>query len=244
MRIFREKDYDGMSRRAADILGAQLLMKPDCVLGLATGSTPVGMYDLASGGYSRGELDFSRAATVNLDEYKGLAPDDPQSYHRFMREHLFSRVNLCPERCYLPDGAAPDPDAECRRYDALLDALGGPDLQVLGIGRNGHIGFNEPSDAFSCGTHCVRLTQSTLEANRRFFAREEDVPRMAYTMGIRNILRAGAVLLLASGGDKAEAVHLAFDGPVTPRVPASALQLHPNVILVGDEAALRLLQRK
>ena len=238
MQIIKAKDYSEMSRRAAQIISAQILMKPDCVLGLATGSTPVGAYKQLAEWYSQGELDFSAVTTINLDEYKGLSRDNDQSYYYFMNEHLFSKVNIDKNRTFLPDGTEADSETACRKYNEIIHASGGADLQLLGIGHNGHIGFNEPGDCFEKETHCVTLSERTIQANTRFFASEKDVPRQAYTMGIQTILSARKILLAASGEDKADAVKAAFYGPVTPRVPASILQFHPDVVLVADEAAL------
>lgn len=244
MRIYRTSDYGKMSRRAADILAAQILVKPDCVLGLATGSTPVGAYERLIEKHRTADLDFSRVRTVNLDEYRGLSREDANSYYFFMNDKLFRHVNLSPDNTNIPDGSNPDADAECARYERLLRRLNGVDLQILGIGRNGHIGFNEPADAFPVATHCVNLTPSTIEANRRFFASADDVPRQAYTMGIGTIMRARKILLLASGKAKARILRDALLGPVTPRVPASVLQLHPDVIVAADADALSEMPRQ
>ena len=241
MRIYRAKDYYDMSRKAANIISAQVIMKPDCVLGLATGSTPVGTYAQLVEWYKKGDLDFSEVKTVNLDEYKGVDQSNDQSYFYFMAEHLFDKVNIDFQNVNIPNGMETDADKECARYEAKIKALGGVDLQLLGIGHNGHIGFNEPNGQFDRTTHCVNLTQSTIEANKRFFASEEDVPRQAYTMGIKTIMQANKILMVASGEDKAEIVKRAFFGPITPEVPASVLQLHNDVTLVGDEAALSLI---
>ena len=237
MRIYLTKDYDAMSRKAANIISAQIILKPDSVLGLATGSTPIGLYRQLVEWYRKGDLDFSEVITVNLDEYQGLGIDDPESYAYYMRENLFSLVNVKPENCHLPDGKNADSDDACGRYNALLESLGRQDLQLLGLGKNGHIGFNEPSEYFGKDVHCVELSRSTVEANRRFFAAGKDVPAYAYTMGIRSILRARKILVIASGEDKAEAVKQVFFGEVTPYVPGSILQLHNDVILVCDEGA-------
>lgn len=227
-----------MSRKAANIISAQVIMKPDCVLGLATGSTPIGLYQQLVAWYEKGDLDFSEVRTVNLDEYKGLSRENDQSYYYFMHHNLFDHVNLPAENSHLPNGMEPDSDKECRRYSELIRSMGGVDLQLLGIGHNGHIGFNEPGDAFDNDVHCVDLTQSTIEANKRFFASADDVPKQAYTMGIKTIMQAKKILIVASGEDKADIVRDAFFGPITPRVPASVLQLHNDVTLVADEAAL------
>lgn len=227
-----------MSRKAANIISAQVIMKPDCVLGLATGSTPIGLYRQLVAWYEKGDLDFSEVRTVNLDEYKGLSRENDQSYYYFMHHNLFDHVNLPAENSHLPNGMEPDSDKECRRYSELIRSMGGVDLQLLGIGHNGHIGFNEPGDAFDNDVHCVNLTQSTIEANKRFFASADDVPKQAYTMGIKTIMQAKKILIVASGEDKADIVRDAFFGPITPKVPASVLQLHNDVTLVADEAAL------
>ena len=241
MRIIRAKDYEDMSRKAANIISAQVILKPNCVLGLATGGTPVGAYKQLVEWYNKGDLDFSEVTTVNLDEYVGLAPDHPQSYAKFMFENLFDHVNINPARTNLPDGTNLDAAAESARYDAVIQSVGGVDLQLLGIGNNGHIGFNEPGSAFELGTHCVDLTDGTIEANKRFFEKKEDVPKQAYSMGIKMIMQARKILLAASGKEKAEAVKAALYGPVTPQLPGSILQMHPDCVLVGDADALSLI---
>ena len=242
MKIIRAKDYKDMSRKAANIISAQVIMKPNCVLGLATGGTPVGTYAQLIDWYNKGDLDFAEVTTVNLDEYRGLPRTHEQSYWYFMQKNLFEHVNVRPDHIHVPDGSNPDAEAACREYDQIIHDVGGIDLQLLGIGVDGHIGFNEPGEAFELGTHCVDLTESTIEANKRFFdGNEALVPRQAYTMGIKTIMQARKVLLVASGKDKAAIVKKAFFGPVTPEVPASILQMHPDFILVGDEEALRLV---
>ena len=238
MKIYKAKDYKDMSRKAANIISAQVIMKPNCVLGLATGSTPIGTYDQLVEWYNKGDLDFSEVTTVNLDEYKGLPRTNDQSYYYFMHQHLFDRVNIDPERTNVPNGMEPDAEKECGRYEELIRSLGGVDLQLLGLGHNRHIGFNEPGEAFEKETHCVDLTESTIEANKRFFASADDVPKQAYTMGIKTIMQAKKILIVVNGENKADIVERAFFGPVTPEVPASILQLHNDVTLVGDEAAL------
>ena len=243
MRIYCEKDYNAMSRRAAAIIAAQVVSKPDCVLGLATGSTPIGAYQQLVKWHQQGDLSFHEVRSVNLDEYVGLAPTHDQSYRWFMQHNLFDHVDILPGNTNVPSGLAEDAAAECARYEAVVKSLGYADLQLLGIGRNGHIGFNEPGNAFELETHVVDLTESTIEANARFFSSRDEVPRQALTMGIRCIMQARKVLVVASGEDKAEIVCRAFSGPVTPEVPASILQLHPDFTLVGDRAALsRLMQ--
>ena len=238
MRVYRAKDYKDMSRKAANIISAQIILKPNSVLGLATGSTPIGTYSQLVDWYKKGDLDFSEVTSVNLDEYKGLPGTNEQSYYYFMHQHLFDRVNIDPERTNVPNGMEPDAEKECGRYEELIRSLGGVDLQLLGLGHNGHIGFNEPGEAFEKETHCVDLTESTIEANKRFFASAEDVPKQAYTMGIKTIMQAKKILVVVNGEAKADIVERAFFGPVTPEVPASILQMHNDVTLVGDEAAL------
>lgn len=238
MRIIKAKDYEDMSRKAASIISAQIIMKPDCTLGLATGSTPIGAYENLVNWYKKGDIDFSKVTSVNLDEYKGLPKENDQSYDYFMHKHLFNHVNIRPENTHLPDGTKSDSEKECARYEDLIRSLGGVDLQLLGMGHNGHIGFNEPAEDFAKVTHCVDLQESTIEANKRFFASADDVPRKAYTMGIGTIMRAKKILVIVSGEDKAKIVKKAFEGSVTPKVPASILQMHGDVVLVGDEAAL------
>ena len=242
MKIYKAKDYKDMSRKAANIISAQVIMKPNCVLGLATGSTPIGTYDQLVEWYNKGDLDFSEVTTVNLDEYKGLPRTNDQSYYYFMQQHLFDRVNIEPERTNVPNGMEPDAEKECGRYEELIRSLGGVDLQLLGLGHNGHIGFNEPGEAFEKETHCVDLTESTIEANKRFFASADDVPKQAYTMGIKTIMQAKKILIVVNGENKADIVERAFFGPVTPEVPASILQLHNDVTLVGDEEALAKIE--
>ena len=238
MRIYETANYEEMSRKAANILSAQVISKPDSVLGLATGSTPIGMYDQLVEWYNKGDVDFSEVKTVNLDEYKGLARDNDQSYYYFMHKHLFDRVNINPDNTNVPDGTQMDSEKECARYEKLIESMGGVDIQLLGIGRNGHIGFNEPDNCFAKTTHCVELTESTIEANKRFFASADDVPRQAYTMGIGTIMKAKKILLIVNGEDKADALAKAVYGPVTPEVPASILQFHNDVVIVADQAAL------
>ena len=242
MKIYKAKDYKDMRRKAANIISAQVIMKPNCVLGLATGSTPIGTYDQLVEWYNKGDLDFSEVTTVNLDEYKGLPRTNDQSYYYFMHQHLFDRVNIDPERTNVPNGMEPDAEKECGRYEELIRSLGGVDLQLLGLGHNGHIGFNEPGEAFEKETHCVDLTESTIEANKRFFASADDVPKQAYTMGIKTIMQAKKILIVVNGENKADIVERAFFGPVTPEVPASILQLHNDVTLVGDEEALAKIE--
>lgn len=238
MNIVKVKDYEDMSRKAANVISAQVILKPSCVLGLATGSTPIGTYKQLIEWYNKGDLDFSKVSTANLDEYKGLTRENDQSYYYFMYNNLFKHVNIDLANTNIPDGTEPDSDKECARYNKVIEDLGGIDLQLLGLGFNGHIGFNEPDEEFAKLTHCVDLQPSTIEANKRFFESIDDVPRQAYTMGIKTIMQSKKVLLLVSGEGKAEILRDALFGPVTPHVPASILQLHNDVTVVADEAAL------
>lgn len=242
MKFMKAKDYEGMSRAAANIISAQITMKPDCVLGLATGSTPIGTYKNLVRRYQKGDLDFSLVSTVNLDEYKGLPADNDQSYRYFMNNNLFNHVNINKENTYVPNGMEPDSEKACREYDEIVRNMGGADLQLLGLGHNGHIGFNEPAEEYPKGTNCVDLQASTIEANKRFFASIDEVPKQAYTMGIGTIMSAKKILVVVSGADKADIVAKAFQGPITPQVPASILQLHNDVTVVGDEAAFSKLK--
>ena len=244
MRFISCADYTAMSRQAANLISAQVIVKPNCVLGLATGSTPIGTYKQLIEWYNKGDLSFANVRSVNLDEYKGLSGDHDQSYRYFMQNNLFNHVDIDVANTSVPNGKAEDADAECAAYDAHIRELGGIDLQLLGMGHNGHIGFNEPADEFVGPTHVVELAQSTIEANKRFFASEADVPRQALAMGMAAILQARSVVVVGSGEDKAEIVHKACFGPITPRVPASLLQLHPNVTVVGDEAAFSVLRKE
>lgn len=241
MRIYKVTDYKEMSRKAANIISAQVILKPDCTLGLATGSSPIGIYQQLIEWYKKGDLDFSEVKTVNLDEYKGLTPENKQSYHYFMDSNLFQHINIARENTFLPDGMAQDSEEECNRFNEVIDQLGGIDLQLLGLGHNGHIGFNEPSDSFEKGTHCVALTQSTLEANSRLFEEGETPPSHAYTMGIKTIMLAKKILMVVSGKGKAEILLKALTGPITPSVPASILQMHPDFTVVADTEAASLL---
>lgn len=238
IKITKAKDYNEMSRKAANIISAQVIMKPDCVLGLATGSSPLGIYAQLIDWYKKGDLDFSQTKTVNLDEYRGLSHDNDQSYYYFMNENFFKHININPTNTHVPDGTEPDAAKACARHEAVIQELGGIDLQLLGLGLNGHIGFNEPGSAFEKETHCVDLTQSTIQANSRFFEKMEDVPTQAYTMGIKSIMMAKKILIVVSGEAKADIVKESFFGPVVPQVPASILQMHPDVTLIADAAAL------
>lgn len=233
--------YEDMSRRAADVFVAQVQADPESVLGLATGSTPIGLYADLVKDYQDGLIDFSKIQTFNLDEYRGLDPEHDQSYRYFMQKNLFDHVNIDSAATHVPDGANPDADAACAAYEEAIEAAGGIDLQLLGLGHNGHIGFNEPCDEFPVGTHLVELTESTIQANSRLFDSIDEVPREAYTMGIGTIMKARGIVLVASGEDKAKIVRDVVLGPVKPEVPASVLQLHPNVVVFVDAAAGALL---
>lgn len=241
MRVIKATDYDAASKACANLIFAQVVTKPDCVLGLATGSTPIGTYENLVRLYEAGDLDFSKVTSVNLDEYKGLSGDNDQSYRYFMNDHLFSHVNIDIKRTNVPNGLEPDSDKACADYEKIIEEVGGIDLQLLGLGPNGHIGFNEPCSEFVKKTHCVDLTESTIQANSRFFASMDEVPKQAYTMGIQTIMNAKKIVLIATGKNKAETVKKAFFGPITPEVPASILQLHPDCTIVLDADAASLL---
>ena len=237
MKIIKTADYNEMSRKAANLIEAQVIMKPNCILGLATGSSPIGTYKELIKRCEEGDLDFSQVKSVNLDEYKGLPRDNDQSYYYFMNHNLFDHINIDKANTHVPNGMEPDAEKECANYEELIKSLGGVDLQLLGLGHNGHIGFNEPAEEFDKVTHCVDLQESTIEANKRFFESADDVPRQAYTMGIGTIMSAKKIVVVVSGEDKADIVKRAFSGPVTPSVPASILQMHPDVTVICDAAA-------
>lgn len=242
MKICVCQSYSEMSKVAADIIADVITSKPDCVLGLATGDTPKGTYKALIEKYSAGELDFSAAHSVNLDEYYPISPDNDQSYHYFMKQQLFDHVNIKPENTAVPDGSAKNAEDACRAYEEHIDSLGGIDIQVLGIGRNGHIGFNEPADELCAVTHLTALTEDTIDANSRFFENASDVPRHAITMGIGSIFKARKVIILANGESKAEAIRATVCGGITTSVPASLLQLHPDVTVICDEQAYSLVK--
>lgn len=234
MRIIKCSDYEELSRRAAEFVAAQITLKPDCVLGLPTGSTPIGMYaHLAEKG-----IDFSEVTTFNLDEYYPIKQENPQSYHSFMTENLYSKVNLNPENIFIPNGEAADPEAECKSYERSIMEHGGLDMQVLGIGQNGHIGFNEPGEMLNSYTHMTNLTQNTIEANARFFSSMDEVPKQALTMGVATIMRAKRILLLASGESKARVVKALQGSVIDPEIPATILAAHNDVTVIADAAAL------
>lgn len=234
MRIIRCANYEEMSKKAAEFVSAQIMLKPDCVLGLPTGSTPIGMYARLA----EMELDFSKVTTFNLDEYYPIAKSNEQSYHYFMNENLYSKVNLIPENIHIPNGETQNPEKECADYERAIAASGGLDLQVLGIGQNGHIGFNEPGDMLNSFTHVTRLTQNTIEANARFFSSADEVPKQALTMGVATIMRARRILLLASGANKARVVKALQGNMIDPEIPATILAAHNDVTVIADAEAL------
>ncbi len=235
MNYITVSNYEDLSRKAANIIAAQVIAKPKCVLGLATGSSPLGTYAKLEEYCKSGDLDFSKVTSVNLDEYVGLTGDNDQSYRYFMDTNLFSKINIDRSKTFVPNGCAADLEKEGADYDQRIEDLGGIDLQLLGIGLDGHIGFNEPDDKFTKETHVVDLDPSTIEANARFFASADEVPRKAITMGMQGIMQAKKVLLIANGKNKKEILEKAFFGPITPEVPASILQLHPDVTVIYSE---------
>jgi glucosamine-6-phosphate deaminase len=245
MLIVIKKDYEEVGREAARIVAGAVRAKPEIVLGLATGSTPLGLYKELIALHRAGSLDFSHTTTFNLDEYLGVAPTHPQSFHFFMDQQFFSHIHLPREHIHIPDGTITgDYHAYCARYEQEIKSAGGIDLQILGIGRNGHIGFNEPTSSLASRTRLKALSRETIEDNRHFFASESEMPKCAITMGIGTILESRRVLLLASGRSKAAAVAKAIEGPITSSVSASALQMHPDVtFIIDEEAAYSLTQR-
>lgn len=240
MIICEAKDYDELSFKTSAIIAAQIIQKPSSVLGLATGSSPVGTYCNLSEMYKEGYLDFSKITTINLDEYKGLGANDKESFRYFMNTHLFKHININITRTFIPNGLESDSKKVCREYDDIIQKNRGIDLQLLGLGHNGHIGFNEPADSFSCGTHLVDLTESTLNANKHFFTSKTNIPRQAYTMGIKNIMSAKKIVVIVSGKSKSQILKEVIYGPITPHVPASILQLHPDVTIIADYSALSI----
>ena len=241
MKFITVKTYEELSKKAADIIAAQIILKPDCVLGLATGSTPVGTYKVLTEKNRNNELDFSKVTSVNLDEYEGLSGDHDQSYRYFMNHNLFDHVNIDKAKTFVPNGCASDLTEEGKRYDELIKSLGGIDLQLLGIGVDGHIGFNEPDAELERFTHLVELTPDTIEANSRFFASEAEVPKHALTMGIHSVFKARKILLLASGKGKASAIRALVKSNITTACPATLLCLHPDVTVICDEDAYSLV---
>jgi len=232
---------DKLNEAGAGIMSGLVQTKPRAVLGLATGGTPVGIYRQLAADYGRGMFSFRNVTTFNLDEYVGLPEDHPESYHSYMRHHLFRHIDLPEAQAHIPNGNAADPEAECVRYDELIELCGQIDLQLLGLGHNGHIGFNEPAHALIKGTHVVDLAEETRKANARFFASMDDVPRQALTMGVGTILKAKSILLVVKGADKADIVHRALQGPITTDCPASLLQTHPHLTVLLDRAAAEKL---
>ncbi len=237
MRVILCDTYEEISKQAAKIVAGQVYLKPNSVLGLATGSTPIGMYQELAKLYSAGELDFGKVTTFNLDEYYPISAENDQSYHYFMQKNLFSKINVKAENIHILDGETKKPEAECAGFDNKIDACGGIDLQILGIGRNGHIGFNEPGDALVTGTHITDLTQSTIEANARFFDSMDDVPKQALTMGIVSIIKSKRIILLANGKEKRDAIRQLLTNEITTSVPATMLKVHPDVVLICDREA-------
>ena len=235
MKLIETATYEKLSRSAANLISAQVILKPDSVLGLATGSSPLGTYRQLIDWYKKGDVDFDKVISINLDEYVGLSAKDEQSYRRFMNENFFDHINIRQENTFVPDGCAKNLDAACKAYDAHIEAVGGIDLQLLGIGLDGHIGFNEPDDVFVKNTHVVALDPSTIKANARFFEKEEQVPRRAITMGMVSIMQAKKIVLIANGAAKRDILEKAFFGPITPRIPASILQLHPDITVIYSE---------
>ena len=237
MRVIVCNDYDEMSIKAAKLVASQITLKPNCVMGLATGSTPIGLYDRLVEMEKMGEVDFSDVTTFNLDEYYPISPKNDQSYRYFMNKHLFSKVNIDIKRTHVPNGETDDPDAECERYEKLINAAGGIDLQILGIGQNGHIGFNEPDINLNTVTHLTDLTESTIDANSRFFASSDEVPTKAITMGMASVLKSRKIILLASGRTKAAVVAELLKDSINTSVPATLLNVHPDVVLICDREA-------
>lgn len=244
MRIKVIENYEEMSKKAAILVASQIILKPDSVLGLATGDTPLGMYEELIRMYNKKEIDFSEVKSFNLDEYYGLDKSSSQSYHYFMMKNLFEYVNIDTENINMLDGMTQDIEEECKNYDIRIAEAGGIDLQILGIGVNGHIGFNEPDINFEAGTHLVNLDEQTIESNSRFFNSVEEVPTQALSMGIKTIMHSKKIVLLASGASKAEAVAKAVYGKISPELPASVLQLHKDVIVIVDKEAASKLRDK
>lgn len=241
MKIIRTADYEEMSMKAGELIFKKIRSNPRSTLGLATGSTPLGVYRYLIKDHHTNKTSYKEIQTFNLDEYIGINKDDPNSYHYFMQKNFFNHVDISFKNTHIPSGNASNGEQECNRYEELVKDKGGIDLQLLGIGQNGHIGFNEPGTSFSSRTHIIKLAQNTREANSRFFPSIDDVPTHAITMGIATIIESREILLLASGASKAEAVAALIKGEITENFPASVLQLHENVTLIADEAALRLI---
>ena len=242
MRLIVTKNYEEMSKVAAKEMAEDIKRNPEIVLGLATGGTPVGMYKELIRMYNEGELDFSKVTSIHLDEYVGLSGDHDQSYRYFMNTNLFNHINIDKNNTFVPNGLAENVEEECMAYDSRIQDMGGIDLQLLGLGANGHIGFNEPGEALSVGTHLTDLKESTIEANARFFDSIDDVPRKAITMGLGGIMKAKKIMVIASGEGKAEVVKAMMSGKITTEIPATMLQMHRDVILIVDEDAAKLLK--
>ncbi len=232
MKYFEVETYYQMSRKAANLISAQIISKPDSVIGLATGSTPLGIYRQLIEWYKKGDIDFSEVTAFNLDEYVGISFDDPQSYHYYMKHNFFDHININPNNTYIPNANAEDANAAGKAFDDHIKELGGIDVQLLGIGNDGHIGFNEPDEYFTKSTHLVKLHESTINANSRFFDNIDDVPKFALTMGMISIMQAKKIILVACGEDKKEILDKAFNGPITPLIPASILQLHSDITVI------------
>lgn len=237
MKVITVNNYDEMSHMAAEMLATQIIFKKDSILGLATGDTPLGMYKELIKMYKEGKIDFSGIKTFNLDEYYGLSSTNPQSYHYYMMNNLFNHINVKKENINIPDGTASDVQKECTDYEKRIAASGGVDIQVVGIGVNGHIGFNEPAADFKAETHLVKLNEKTIQSNSRFFNSEDEVPKYAISMGIKTIMQSKNIILLADGISKADAIAKSVKGKIIPSVPASVLQLHNNVTVIIDKAA-------
>ena len=237
MKVIICENYEEASLKTADLFTEQIKEKPNSVLGFATGSTPVGAYQILCERCQKGELDFSRVTTFNLDEYYPISPEHDQSYRYFMQKNLFDHVNVLPEKTFVPRGDVSDVEKECARYDCMIRDAGGIDLQILGIGHNGHIAFNEPDEELIAGTHKTALTQRTIEANARFFASEKDVPRYAVTMGVGIIMEAKKIVIVICGKDKHEALSALLSGKITTKSPATMLNMHRDVTVICDKAA-------
>ena len=242
MKLIIAKNYEELSKIAAEEFAEVIINKPTAILGLATGGSPVGMYKELIRKYENKELDFSKCTSINLDEYIGLNPEHEQSYRNFMNTNLFNYININKDKTFVPNGLAENLEEECRNYDRKIEELGGIDVQLLGIGNNGHIAFNEPGEELSTGTHIISLTESTIEANARFFDSIDQVPRKALTMGLGGIMKAKKIILIASGEGKAEAIQGIFSGKITTDNPATMLQMHRDVVVIVDEAAAKLIK--
>ena len=237
MRVIVCENYKEMSEKAAEIVSSQIILKPDCELGLATGSTPLGMYGKLAEMYKNGDIDFAKVKSFNLDEYYPIKKDNEQSYFRFMNENLFSKINIDLNNTHIPNGETDNPLLECENYEKMIKESGGIDLQILGIGQNGHIGFNEPGANLNPSTHLTKLAENTIKANSRFFDSYDEVPKKALTMGISTILSAKKILLLASGSNKSCVVSALLKGGINTSVPATMLKTHPDVVLICDRDA-------